>query len=97
MVAVFVAVVPDTVVDVALVVVVVCAVIAVLVVTVSVTDVVAVCAVVEVIVDVHSSPHMTGQFVLANLPWSPSSSQSEGGIRDPQPAASLVPWHDCGT
>ena len=50
-------------------------------------------AVVDVVVtvDVHSSPHITGQFFLAKSPWSPSSSQSNSGIREPHPGASFSP------
>ena len=52
-------------------------------------------AVVDVVVtvDVQSSPHITGQFVLAKSPCSPFSTQSDFGIRDPQPADSAIPWH----
>ena len=52
-------------------------------------------AVVDVVVtvDVQSSPHITGQFVLAKSPCSPFSTQSDFGIRDPQPADSVIPWH----
>ena len=49
--------------------------------------------VVVVEVDVQSSPHITGQFVLAKSPCSPFSTQSDFGIRDPQPTDSVMPWH----
>ena len=68
----------------------------VLVVTVFVADAVVVVVDKDVTVEVQSSPHMTGQLVFANWPCSPSSVQSDNGIRDPQPAASWAPWHDCG-
>ena len=50
----------------------------------------------DVSVDVHSSPHITGQLVLAKLLWSPSALQSDGGIRDPHSVDSLTPWHSWG-
>ena len=49
-----------------------------------------------VIVEVQSNPHMTGQWVSANVWCTPTTLQSPVGIRDPQPAASSSPWHGCG-
>ena len=63
---------------------------------VEVLDVVVLDSVVVVTVLVQSSPHMTGQLVFANWLCSPSSVQSDGGIRDPQSADSVIPWHSCG-
>ena len=60
---------------------------------VKVTVVLDLVVVVAVEVEVQSSPHITGQFDLAKSPCSPFSTQSDFGIRDPQPADSVMPWH----
>jgi len=77
--------------------VVVVAVAVVVVVSVSVVNVLVVVAVVRVdelrvVLPVgHASPQRSGQCVRAKSPWSFLSSQSDGGILEPQPTASHEP------
>ena len=90
-------VVPDVVVEVVIVVVVVVVVVGVVIgVEVAVVVIVEGTVVVLVTVEVHSSPHITGQCASANSWCTPPTLQSAMGIRDPQPAASSTAWHICG-